>query len=164
MAEAKNREAKGTSNLIRNILLLTICHAIAFVIIIAEGLLRIALGLMRRAMSPILAIVDTYRISRANAGYVMIGGSILLFLIAGSMDDPQMSITEAAVLGNLISIAALALIGPGIYLWYFSKRCPVCHKQLSRTMRTCHYCRDQFTTPLPVSHWSGCIDFRQRFL
>jgi hypothetical protein len=153
MAEAKKREVKGTANLIRNILLLTLCHAIAFVIIIAEGLVRIALGLMRRAMSPILAIVDTYRISRANAGYVMIGGSILLFLIAGSMDDPQMSITEAAVLGNLISIAALALIGPGIYFWYFSKRCPLCRKQLSRTVRNCHYCRHKFKAPFRAYHW-----------
>ena len=151
MDEAKKRHVNATSNLIRNIFLLTVCHAIAFILIIAEGLLRIALGLIKRAMSPILAIVDSYRISRVNAGYVMIGVSILLFLIAGSMDDPEMSITEAAVLGNFISIAALALIGPGIYLC-FSKRCPVCRKQLSRAVSKCHYCHHKFKTPLRTHH------------
>jgi len=153
MAEAKKRQVNGTSNLIRNVFLLTVCHAVAFIVIIAEGLLRIALGLITRAMSPILAVVDTYRISRVNAGYAMIGISILLFLIAGSMDDPEMSITEAAVLGNFVSIAAVALIGPGIYLWYFSKRCAVCRKQLSRAVPECDHCGHQFETAPRAQHW-----------
>lgn len=56
-------------------------------------------------------------ITRVHAGFVLIGVSILLFLIAGSIDDfeTQMSVAGEAFLGNFLSIAAFAFIGVGIF-------------------------------------------------
>jgi hypothetical protein len=76
------------------------------------------------------------RITRVHAGFVLIGVSIVLFLIAGSIDDPetQMSVAGEAFLGNFLSIAA-AVIGLGVYLAYFSKPCPARKHGLKRCWR-----------------------------
>ena len=82
-------------------------------------------------------------ISRAKAGFVMIGVSVFLFLLAGSTDnlETQMGVTRTAFLGNFLSIAGLALIGLGIYL--------LCSMSRAATHR--HYRGHNFDTA-PRSH------------
>ena len=94
-------------------------------------------------------------ISRVKLGFVMIGLSIVLVLIPGSFDDPetQMSVAGSAFLENCLLIAALALIGVGIYFAYFSKPCPVCSEQLSPAADDCQYCGHNFDTAGRSHHW-----------
>ena len=94
-------------------------------------------------------------ISRVKLGFVMIGLSVFLLLISGSLNDPeiQMSVAGTAFLENSFLIAALALIGVGIYLAYFSKPCPVCGEQLSPAADDCHYCGHNFDTAPRSNYW-----------
>src|ERR1043165_1347676 len=92
-------------------------------------------------------------ISRIKLGFVMIGLSIFLLLISGSLNDPemQMSVAGSAFLDNCILIAALALIAVGIYFGFFSKPCTVCGEQLSPTADDCHHCGHNFDTAPPFA-------------
>jgi hypothetical protein len=94
-------------------------------------------------------------ISRAKAGFVMIGVSIFLFLLAGWIDtsETQIGVAWTAFLENCLFIAAFALIGFGIYFAFFSKHCPVCAEQLSPAANDCHYCGHNFDNAARSHHW-----------
>ena len=94
-------------------------------------------------------------ISRVKFGFVMIGLSIFLLLISGSLDDPetQMSVAGTAFLQNCVLIAVLVLIGLGIYFAYFSKPCRVCGERLSPLADDCHYCDHNFDAAPRSNYW-----------
>ena len=94
-------------------------------------------------------------ISRAKAGFAIIGLSIIFFLIADSIEDleTQLGVAAAAFVENCLFIAALALIGMGIYLAFFGKPCPVCAQRLSPTATDCQNCGYNFDTAPRSQRW-----------
>jgi len=95
-------------------------------------------------------------ISRVKLGFVMIGLSIFLLLMSGSLNDPetQMSVAGTALLENCVLIVVLALSAVGIYFAYFSRPCPVCGEQLSPVAEDCHYCGHNFDTAARSHRWN----------
>lgn len=109
---------------------------------------------MRSVISESLARQeDDMTISRAKAGFAMIGVSIVFFLIADSIEnlETQLGVAAAAFVENCLFIAALALVAVGIYLACFSKACPVCAQRLSLAATECQHCGYNFDTA-PRSH------------
>ncbi len=94
-------------------------------------------------------------ISRAKAGFAIIGISIVFFLIADSIEnlETQLGVAAAAFVENGLSIAAFALLGVGIYLAFFSKPCPVCAERLSPAASDCQHCGHNFDIALRSHHW-----------
>ena len=103
-------------------------------------------------------------ISRAKAGFVMIAISIFLFLIAGSLDNPEieMGVAGTAFLGNCLSIAALVLIGLGIYLYRIN--CPVCGDPTSRAPTHRHYRGHNFDIAPRAHRWNWVHAFNVKTL
>jgi hypothetical protein len=93
-------------------------------------------------------------ISRVTGGFALMGASIFLFLIAGLMDDPEVSINiEWSVsIEILFFIAALVLMGLGLHFVFFGKYCPVCNEKVGRAATECRHCRYNFDAALgPIS-------------
>ena len=93
-------------------------------------------------------------ISRVTAGFVLMGASIFLFLIAGLTGDPEVpiGIEWRVSIEIFVFIAALVLMGLGIYFVFFGKYCPVCDEKVGRAATDCRHCGYNFdTAPGPVS-------------
>ena len=87
-------------------------------------------------------------ISRVTGGFVLMGVSIFLFLIAGLMGDPEVpiNIEWRASIETLVFMAVLVLMGLGIHFVFFGKYCPVCNEKVGRAATECRHCSYNFDT------------------
>ena len=70
--------------------------------------------------------------SRVAAGFLMIGASICLFLLAGITDELEIGIEWDAFIQTSVFITAVMLIGFGIYFAFLGKSCAECGEKLTR--------------------------------
>jgi len=76
-------------------------------------------------------------ISRMKAGWLMIGGSIFLFMIIGILPESQIAL---AGLLNLLFLLSIGFMIIGTYFVRTSKPCRMCGEQVHRPDPTCRYC------------------------
>ena len=80
-------------------------------------------------------------ISRMKAGWLMIGGSIFLFLVTSSLPQSQIWL---AGLENVLFLAFIVLMIIGIYFVRTSKTCRICGESVGRGETKCKYCGHVF--------------------
>lgn len=80
-------------------------------------------------------------ISRAKAGWLMIGGSIFLFLLIAILPESQIALAGLINVGFLISIALMTI---GIYFVRTSKPCSICDETVGLAETKCKYCGHTF--------------------